>query len=310
MKEKIVITMGRTYIDIDAYASCIAYRELLKLQGKENTIAVSNGVKNESITDTILNLSLQLDDKTQWNQQDNIIVIDVSDPNYIDSMVVEENMIEIIDHHTGFEQFWKEKLGEKAQIEFIGSCATLIFEKWEQAGYIDKMDKQIARLLCYAILDNTLNFKSKVTTVRDRNAYTTLSSIGEIEHDFAEKYFRECQQKIEEDLEIGIKNDYKQVEKNPYLPSIIGRLVIWEKNELNTNIQLFEKVLGKVAKQWMLNLICLQEEKSFLIANNKEVQEKLEKLFNKKFDGNMLELNLILRKEIMKKAQDKIKETQ
>lgn len=286
MEEKIVITTGRNYIDIDAYASCIAYRELLKMQGKyDNIIAVSNGTKNESITDTIINLPIQLEDKKQWKKEDKVIIIDVSAPNYLDSMVIENNIIELIDHHTGFEQFWKEKLGEKAQIEYIGACATIIFEKWQQEGYIEKMDTIIARLLCYAILDNTLNFKSKVTTKRDREAYRILSKIGELEEDFAEKYFKECQQKIEEDLENGIKNDYKQVDQNPYLPTIIGQLVVWERNAKNTNIQIFDKILAEIETQWMLNLVCLQEEKSFLISNNKETQLKLEKLFNKNLMG-------------------------
>lgn len=31
----IVITSGSRYIDIDAYATCIGYRELLKLKGIE-----------------------------------------------------------------------------------------------------------------------------------------------------------------------------------------------------------------------------------------------------------------------------------
>ena len=40
MEEKIIVTSGNRYIDIDAYASCIAYANLLRLKGK-NAIAVS-----------------------------------------------------------------------------------------------------------------------------------------------------------------------------------------------------------------------------------------------------------------------------
>ncbi len=39
----IIITSGKKYIDIDAYASCIAYRELLKMRGIESTF-VSNAI--------------------------------------------------------------------------------------------------------------------------------------------------------------------------------------------------------------------------------------------------------------------------
>ena len=54
----------------------------------------------------------------------------------------------------------------------------------------------------------------------------------------------------------------------------------------------------------MLNLICLKDGKSYLIAEDLKVQKNLEKLFNKKFKADMMELdNVWLRKEIMKIAQ-------
>ena len=31
----LVLTVGNSYVDIDGYASCIAYRELLKMRGEE-----------------------------------------------------------------------------------------------------------------------------------------------------------------------------------------------------------------------------------------------------------------------------------
>ena len=45
----IIVTSGARYIDIDAYASIIAYANLLNLKGK-NAIAYSSSPLNESIT--------------------------------------------------------------------------------------------------------------------------------------------------------------------------------------------------------------------------------------------------------------------
>ena len=44
-----IVTSGSRYIDIDAYASCIAYANLLNLKGIEAK-AVSTAKINESIT--------------------------------------------------------------------------------------------------------------------------------------------------------------------------------------------------------------------------------------------------------------------
>ena len=50
----IVITVGKSYVDIDGYASCIAYRELLKLKNIDS-VFVSNAFLNYSITDSLKN---------------------------------------------------------------------------------------------------------------------------------------------------------------------------------------------------------------------------------------------------------------
>lgn len=51
----------------------------------------------------------------------------------------------------------------------------------------------------------------------------------------------------------------------------------------------------------MLNLICLKDEKSYLIAKDIEVQDNIEKLFHEKFQNEIMKLdNVWLRKEIIK----------
>ena len=53
----IVVTSGNKYIDIDAYASCIAYANLLNLKGQKAK-AVSSAKPNESIPSSLLNLNI------------------------------------------------------------------------------------------------------------------------------------------------------------------------------------------------------------------------------------------------------------
>lgn len=296
-----IVTSGNRYIDIDAYAGCIAYAKLLNLKGIP-AIAVSTAQINESITPSLLKLNNRLELYEKSNN-DEFIIIDVSNKEFFDDIVIEDKIIEVIDHHTGWEEYWKNKLGEKSNIEFIGSVATLIVELYEKEELIERMPKDIAYLLMAAILDNTLNFKAKVTTNRDREAYEKLEMIVDCEEDYAEKYFLECQLNIENDLKIAIENDTKIEKINQMLPKIFGQLTVWNKEKILDNKKIIYDTLNNIGNEWMMNLIVLQDGKSYIIASNLEVQNNLEKLLNGKFQDDVMELEDVwLRKEIIKKA--------
>lgn len=158
----IVVTSGKKYIDIDAYATCIAYAKLLNLKGIEAK-AISTAKLNESITPSLLNIDIGLDEYIP-NENDEYVIIDVSNPDFFDIFVKEEKIIEIIDHHVGYEEYWSRKLKDKAKIEFIGSVATIVLELYEKQNLIRNIPKDLAILLMAAILDNTLNLKAKITS--------------------------------------------------------------------------------------------------------------------------------------------------
>lgn len=296
-----IVTSGSRYIDIDAYASCIAYANLLNLKGIEAK-AVSTAKINESITPNLLKLNSVLEEYEK-DENDEFIIIDVSNKNYFDNIVVEDKIIEVIDHHVGCEEYWKNKLGERAKIEFIGAVATLIVELYEKDRMIEKMSKDIAYLLMAAILDNTLNFKAKVTTDRDKSAYKKLEMIVDNKENYAEKYFLECQLNIQKDLKTAIENDTKIEEINILLPKIFAQLTVWDKKNILDNKSKIYNTLENIGTDWMMNLICLKDGKSYIIASNSEVQRKLENLFNSTFQNDILMLDSVwLRKEIIKKA--------
>lgn len=297
----VVITSGSKYIDIDAYASCIAYANLLNLKGKEAK-AVSSAKTNESIPSSLLKLNIGLDNYKP-SKEDEFIIIDVSNKAYFDKIVNEDKIIEVIDHHVGYEEYWKNKLQDKAKIEFLGSVATLIVEIYEKEGLMHKITKELAILLISAILDNTLNLKAKVTSKRDIVVYEKLERIIQ-DRKYPEKYFLECESQINKDLKLAIENDTKTEYVSSILPPIFSQLTIWDKETVLRNKDILYTVLNHMGNKWMLNLICLKDGKSYLIAEDLKVQKNLEKLFNKKFKADMMELdNVWLRKEIMKIAQ-------
>ena len=294
----VVVTSGKKYIDIDAYASCIAYAKLLNLKGIKAR-AISTAKLNESITPSLKKLNSKLDEyKPQ--EEDNYIIMDVSNRDYFDTFVREEKIIEIIDHHVGYEEYWKNKLKEKAQIEFIGSVATIMIELYEKENLIGEISKDLAILLISAILDNTLNLKAKITTQRDIVAYKKLEKMINDET-YPEKYFKECQLEINNNLKMSIENDTKIENINSILPPIFLHFTIWEKESILKDKQILYETLNNIGAKWMMNLICLKDGKSYLIAKDKEVQENMEKLFHKKFKDEIMKLdNVWLRKEILK----------
>lgn len=297
-----IITSGSRYIDIDAYAGCIAYKHLLNLKGIPSK-AVTTANLNESITSKLLNLDIKLDNDYIPKKEDEFIIIDVSDKNFFDNIVEEAKIIEVIDHHTGFENYWKEKLEDNSKIEFIGAVVTIIFELFEKENIQDKITKDIALLMMAAILDNTLNFKAKVTTSRDVIAYKKLEKIAGISENYATEYFLECQQIIERDIKTALRNDTKIGVVSKILPSVIAQLTMWDKNQILNNKKLIFDTLKEYGKDWMLNLICLEEGKSYILASDKFILKNIQKLLKGKMEEEYLKCKDIwLRKEIIKQA--------
>lgn len=300
----IVISAGNKYLDIDAYASGIAYAVLLQSFGEEVVFA-SSAKENMSICPLIKELGFNVDRDYEPKEEDKFIVLDLSNPEFFDVIINSDNIIEVIDHHTGFEEYWKDNI-ENSQIEFIGSVATIIFERFKKANKLNLLTPKLCRLLVAAILDNTLNLKSNITTKRDILAYEELKKIGKIEDSFDEQYFASCQEIINENVFDSVKSDLKIETVSSMLPEIFGQLMVYDKTPILEKIDEVEMVFENADKPWFINIICLKDGKSYLFTTNLEAQKMLEKLFSKKFENNLLVLsNFMLRKEIMKMARKK-----
>ena len=300
MDNKLVITSGRKYVDIDAYASIIAYRELLKKQGN-NAAASILATLNRSIPPFILELKYHLD-PVGTSKDAKYIVLDTSNPGFLDERVTDDNLVEIIDHHTGFEDYWKNYPNVKTQIEFIGSVCTIIYEKIISSGHTEILDTDLCKLLVAGILDNTLNLKSSITTDRDRNAYNKLIEIGNIPNNFYIEYFSACESEILKDFSRAIKDDIK-IEKVGVLPEVIGQMVVLNMGNFNT--EEMKKVFADYS-EWLMNVISLGDGKSYLYFGGDGVRGRLEGLFGKQCDteGLLVLDKFLLRKQIMKKARE------
>ena len=297
----IIVTAGNKYIDIDAYASGIAYALLLNSLGIESKF-VSSGNLNSSVCELVKKLGYSIDRNYTRNANDRFVLVDLSNPEFFDKIVDTDRIEEIIDHHAGYKDMWDKK-SVKNQIEFIGSVATIIYERIVDKKQQKLLTKNLCKLLISAILDNTLNLKSSITTNRDREAYFELKRIGKIEDNFDQAYFDSCEEYLKKDIVSCISNDIKQEDTKGVLPLNIGQLTIY-----NVEIALGQKneivsYFNKNYNEWFLNIICIKDGKSYILSS-KNCNQKLENFFCCKFnDSNMIVLDkFLLRKQIIKKA--------
>ena len=297
-----VITSGPVYLDIDGYGGMIAYAELLNQQGIE-AVAASTAPLNESVSKTVRTWPVELVTDYRPSPDDEYVLIDVSEPEFFDRFVVQDRVTGVIDHHPGLEEYWHQKIGERATIEFIGAACTLVFERWQAAELLDKMSTTSARLLLCGILDNTLNFGAKVTTDRDRQAYEALKPIAKLSDDWTAQYFQECQAAILVDPKAAVDNDTKVLDlKTSVQPIRVGQLVIWEAGPvLEQYSNVIAETLSANHSDWFLNLVSVGEGRSYFYSGSAAAQKWLTDTLGVTFESDVAAADrLWLRKEIIK----------
>ena len=97
-----IVTSGSAFLDIDAYAGCVAYAELLNLTGVLAQ-AASSAPLNESVTQEIRSWTVPFTADYEPGLTDDFALIDISEAAFFDPIVDRVRVREVIDHHTGFE---------------------------------------------------------------------------------------------------------------------------------------------------------------------------------------------------------------
>lgn len=299
-----IITAGSAYLDIDAYACMVAMKELLCLQGV-NAIAYSTAVSNYSVCQSLVKeeqvMTMLPDDC--YPETAEYIIVDVSDPEFIKKAVPLDHVVEVYDHHAGYEEYWRERIGNHSHIEFIGAAATLIYREWKAAGLQDQMSGSTAKLLIAAILDNTLNLTSAVTTLEDIETFNELCLLAGVDKEWCAAYFTEVQASVESDLKNALFSDMKSMSNTEVLPARIGQICVWNAQTLLQQVHKIRQWFSESEQTWMLNVIDIQHQCSYFVCDDLYHQKKIEKLFDVQFiDGIAKTAITYLRKEIIKKA--------
>jgi inorganic pyrophosphatase/manganese-dependent inorganic pyrophosphatase len=295
-----IITSGASYLDIDAYACCIAYAELLNLQGIPAR-AVSSATANASVSKTVLDWGCAFQTH-EPSLTDEFILVDVSDYHHFDPLVVLNQVVEVIDHHPGYEDYWAKKLGSAADIRPIGAAATQVFQRWQAACLLPKISQQSAALLATAILDNTLNFTSQMTTPADIDAYADLAFRAKLATNWPERYFLECQDSIESDLANALAADLKRMKPESNLPQIFAQMTVWDADSLLQKYRpTISQWMAEQGEDWLLNVISIRDRKSCLLVEPELSQQKLNRLMQFGWCSGMAVVEpSMLRKELLK----------
>lgn len=302
MKKDHIITAGSTYLDIDAYACMVALAELLNLQGKK-AFAYSTAPCNYSVCPSLVEEGQVVRELSCDVENAKYIIVDVSDPEFLKSSVPLHNVIEVYDHHVGFEDYWTSRIEGGAHIEFIGAAATLIYREWKKAGLMDKMARSTALLLIAAILDNTLNLTSANTTPEDIAAFYELCKKENIAEKWCASYFSEVQESVEADLKNAMFNDIKTVRNNPILPPRVAQLCVWNADSILSKLSEIRDLFSEESDGWMINIIDIRQRCSYFVCDHEQYQKKIEKVFDICFESGVAKTKVsYLRKEIIKKT--------
>lgn len=293
------------YTEIDAYASVIAYADLLNQRQKPAKTYLLHA-PNYSVPNS-LRLPERENSVFDFKPGDQAIILDISIPEVIHQIVTDDQILELIDHHPGFESYWQEAIGERAIIEPIGAVATSIYEWWGECWDYHKMTSAVAKLLLAAILDNTLNFNATITTDRDRAAATSLAEIASTTvADFAEWYFSAVSDTVLGDLSGALLGDTKKMA----LPTggtefTFGQLTVWSTEQILPRVEEIHRIMSEHSKSWLLSVLDISAGHNYILTNSEQLTDYFGQLLRLKPTGDAyISDHLLLRKEILRKMQD------
>lgn len=303
---KIVVT-SYTEPDLDGYACAVAYAEFLN---KTNKPAIVRIFGEPHIEATYLvkkfGFSIEEDSKAPLEQ---IVLVDASELRDLDRFVQPSNIVEVIDHRkVNDAALFK---NAKIQIELVGSAATLVAEKFYNNG-ID-ISVPAATLLYGAIVSNTLNFRAKVTTDRDRHMAEWLNHKLGLTKEFIDDMFRAKSDVSGEKLSQRIEADFawfqfgnKKVGCAQLEIMDVKPLVERRKAEV---LQILHDLKQKdQLDQIFISFIDLGEGFNAFITDDADMQSVLTEVLDVVFTDNLaFRPSYIMRKEIAPLLKEKIK---
>ena len=190
--------------DLDGTACAVGEAEVLLLKDQEAVAGVFGKLhkETEALIQTFgLERPLYADELV--DRADEIVIVDASDLRGLSPRIDPKKVTRVIDHRKDFSR--GDFPNADFQIELVGSAATLVTEHFVDQPVAPS--RTAAYLLAGAIVSNTVNFQSNVTTSRDRAMYEWLRGQVEIPDTFVEMLFESKSTFTHEHLFEEIEHD-------------------------------------------------------------------------------------------------------
>lgn len=281
-----ILTSGKGAFDIDAYACIVGVRELEMLEHRTLEVYVPSGFNvstPQSLWVDIPYLTECPEGECVWQ------IVDVSDPEGMAACVSLDQVVAIHDHHPGYEDFWRARIGERAVIEPIGVAATLIWELWERSGRAGEMSKQTAKLLAFAIASNTGNFGITLTSERDHRAFELLTQIAGERREWTTPLFQEVDRQIFSDLSGAIQDDTKPKTFPGFGIMAAGQLEISDGSTFfKQHLDVVQATMSSFSCDcWYMSVPSLLTRKNYFYTEDVRIQEMLSSVLGIVFYNNI-----------------------
>ena len=299
-KMKILVTSYKNP-DLDGTACAFGYAEFLCKNEKDAVAAIFGKPYREAqfVLDKFNIPALENAEKV-INNVDGIIMVDTSNLRGLSNKIQPEKVIEIIDHRKIHEA--NKFPNANAQIELVGSAATLIAEKF----YNNKItiSQESAELLFSAIVSNTINFQANVTTERDHKMANWLKTKFSLPKNYVHEMFSD-KSKFKKSLKETFIDDFATFHFNNHHLGIAQLEIINVTEFIQGNLVKIKETLEELKKEKSLDLIfltCIDLEKVFneIVVIDENSQKFIEQTLEIKFkDGVAKRDGILMRKEIV-----------
>jgi manganese-dependent inorganic pyrophosphatase len=301
MNQRLVLITSYKNPDLDGVACAIAYAEFLEAIGT-HAVPLLFGEPHIEAKFVLeqFNTPIPADGQLRLKNQSKVILVDASDLRGISNLIYPGQVIEIIDHR--IENQANKFLSASIQIELVGSCATLITEKFFNKKITPS--KSAAILLYSAIISNTVNFKASVTTERDKKIAAWLLHQIKLPKNYVQKMFK-AKSQIKQHLKESLENDFATFYLNGSKLGVAQFEIIKARDFLRSNEDYINNALRalklkKGLDYIFLTIVDIDNGNNIFVVIDSESEELLTKSLRVKFkDRVATKKGILMRKTIV-----------
>jgi manganese-dependent inorganic pyrophosphatase len=231
-------------------------------------------------------------------QRKQIILVDHNEKTQAVANIEQAEILEIIDHH---------RIGSLETIspvyfrnQPLGCTSTIIYQMYQEQEI--EITKEIAGLLCSAILSDTLMFRSPTCTPADKDAALALAEIAEIVvEEFAQKMFEagsDFHNKTEEEI---LNQDFKVFHSGD-ISFGVSQVSAMGRTELNKVQERIEPVIPKMLPEKQVDMMFVMltdilEESTQLVFYGKNAMKVVQDAFGAPDEHGILLEGVVSRKK-------------